>query len=81
MEESAERGKVSASETGKGNRNGKGKGAVGPNCQTKKEQEKQHVLEVYEEVLRNLKVAGVPEVTKPGFAKELWDHFHRLPAR
>ncbi|XP_078161122.1 serine/threonine-protein kinase STY46-like [Carex rostrata] len=81
MEESAERGKVSASETGNGNGNGKGKGAVGPNCQTKKEQEKQHVLEVYEEVLRNLKVAGMPEFTKPGFAKELWDHFHRLPAR
>ncbi|KAI4350242.1 hypothetical protein L6164_004715 [Bauhinia variegata] len=38
-------------------------------------------LEVYNEVLRRLKVSKDPEAMQPGFDNELWAHFNRLPTR
>jgi hypothetical protein len=80
MEESEERGKL-ASGSDDDNGSGNGKGSVGTNGQTKRENGKQHRLEVYEEVLKRLKEADRPESKKPGFDVDLWKHFHSLPAR
>lgn len=76
MEESEERGKVSGS--GDGDGDGYGDPIYG---QSKTEHDKQHRLEVYEEVLKRLKEANRPEAKEPGFDRALWKHFHNLPAR
>ncbi|XP_072993847.1 serine/threonine-protein kinase STY46-like isoform X2 [Typha latifolia] len=38
-------------------------------------------LDVCNEVLRRLRDAKIPEASASTFGDELWDHFHRLPAR
>ncbi|XP_073011432.1 serine/threonine-protein kinase STY46-like [Typha latifolia] len=49
---------------------------------SRKQQQHQHrKLEVYNEVLRRLKEAELPETLNPRFDDELWAHFNRLPAR
>ncbi|XP_072967816.1 serine/threonine-protein kinase STY46-like [Typha angustifolia] len=50
---------------------------------SRKQQQQHHhrKLEVYNEVLRRLKEAELPETLNPRFDDELWAHFNRLPAR
>ncbi|XP_022140916.1 serine/threonine-protein kinase STY8-like isoform X2 [Momordica charantia] len=38
-------------------------------------------VDVYDEVLRRLRVSHEAETSVPGFEDELWAHFHRLPTR
>ncbi|XP_042443451.1 serine/threonine-protein kinase STY46-like isoform X1 [Zingiber officinale] len=45
------------------------------------QQQQRHKLDVYNEVLRRLREAGLPEVQSPSFEDGLWNHFNRLPAR
>ncbi|GAV56685.1 ACT domain-containing protein/Pkinase_Tyr domain-containing protein [Cephalotus follicularis] len=40
-----------------------------------------HKVQVYNQVLRRLVDLNVEEATLPGFADDLWSHFHRLPTR
>ncbi|XP_008781231.1 serine/threonine-protein kinase STY46-like isoform X2 [Phoenix dactylifera] len=46
-----------------------------------RQQQQRHKLEVYNEVLRRLREAGLPEALSPSFEDDLWAHFNRLPAR
>ncbi|XP_074591011.1 serine/threonine-protein kinase STY46-like isoform X2 [Curcuma longa] len=49
--------------------------------QQQQQQQQRHKLDVYNEVLRRLREAGLPEVLAPSFEDGLWNHFNRLPAR
>lgn len=45
------------------------------------QQRQRHKLDVYNQVLRRLREAAVPEVKSPSFENGLWNHFNRLPVR
>ncbi|WOL18603.1 serine/threonine-protein kinase STY46-like isoform X3 [Canna indica] len=47
----------------------------------RKPQQQRCKLDVYNEVLRRLREAGLPEALSPSFEDGLWNHFNRLPAR
>jgi hypothetical protein len=38
-------------------------------------------VDVYNQVLHRLRDLSFAETSLPGFEDELWEHFHRLPAR